>query len=210
VRGPEQGRVADPGDRTTAVPVLDQRTAKYVLADPLHDQPFGFGRARQARGLARELGERRVWQTGTKPVRAIKGVVEAAFVGEAVDRETGGGRTEAPAELGRDAGVIGGEPPGPMVLRPSEPNAPTRGCTLAIGMCCKWTRAGSTTEGADYELLRRGRGGTDNLRLERASRADRAGPPAVSRRQQGRRKVVTGASAAFRPREIRNTISLAR
>src|SRR3954471_11010719 len=106
VRGPEQGRVADPGDRTTAVPVLDQRTAEYVLTNPLHDQPFGFSRTRQASGFARELGERRVWQTGTKPVGAVKSVVEAALVGEAVDRETWPAHIHPPAELGDHAGVV--------------------------------------------------------------------------------------------------------
>src|SRR3954471_19277126 len=85
VRGPEQGRVADPGDRTTAVPVLDQRTAEYVLANPLHYQPFGFSRTRQASGLARELGERRVWQTGTKSVGTIEGIVKAPLIREAVN-----------------------------------------------------------------------------------------------------------------------------
>ena len=101
MRGPEQGRVADPGDRTTAVPVLQQRAAEHVLADPLHDQPFGFGRAWQARGLALELGQGRVRQTDPEPVGAIKGVVEAALVGEAVDGETGPEGIEAPGQTRR-------------------------------------------------------------------------------------------------------------
>ena len=46
VRGAQQGRVGNPGKRTTALPIVHQTSAKDVLTDPLYDQPFYFSRPR--------------------------------------------------------------------------------------------------------------------------------------------------------------------
>jgi hypothetical protein len=43
VRGAQQGRVGDAGQRAAALPVIHQARAKNTLADPLHHQPFSFG-----------------------------------------------------------------------------------------------------------------------------------------------------------------------
>ena len=44
VRGAKKSRIGDAGERAAALPIVDQSSAKNVLADPLGDEPFGLGR----------------------------------------------------------------------------------------------------------------------------------------------------------------------
>lgn len=60
VRGAQKGRVADPRQGATPLPVIHQAVAKNVLPDPLYDEPFGLRRPGQIRDAPLELPQRRI------------------------------------------------------------------------------------------------------------------------------------------------------
>jgi hypothetical protein len=62
MRGAQQRRLRNAGERATAAPVVHQGIAENVLADALDDQPLGLGRLRQGGDLGAKARKRRVRQ----------------------------------------------------------------------------------------------------------------------------------------------------
>ena len=62
VRGAQQRRIGDAGERAATAPVIHQGIAEDVLADALDHQPLGLGGSRKARRLGVKARERRVGQ----------------------------------------------------------------------------------------------------------------------------------------------------
>ena len=81
-------RHPEAGDRATAVPVLEQATAKDFLADPLDLQTLGFRRPRQVRGRVFEYMKQRVRQRARELERAARQAME---FGDVADAECAGG-----------------------------------------------------------------------------------------------------------------------
>ena len=94
MRGPQQRRLGDAGERTTAAPVGHQGFAKHILADALDDQPLGFGRLRQAFDLRLKSFKRGFGQAYRKLVDAVERAVELRQNREAERRQPGPGTGE--------------------------------------------------------------------------------------------------------------------
>jgi hypothetical protein len=75
VKGTQQSNIRDPGQRAPAIPVFEECIAKYVLSDPLDDQPFRLRCSWKATRLLAKLTQRAVRQTSGEPIRAIEGVI---------------------------------------------------------------------------------------------------------------------------------------
>jgi hypothetical protein len=70
VRGAQQCRLGDAGERAAAAPVSHQGFAEDILSDALDDEPLGFGRLRQPFDLRVKSFERRL-RTGVFSTNAI-------------------------------------------------------------------------------------------------------------------------------------------
>ena len=76
VAGAEEFGYVEAGNRTAAIPVFEQAAAEDVLADPLHDQSFGFRGAGQVRGFVLEGTEESVGERPGELERAAQEAME--------------------------------------------------------------------------------------------------------------------------------------